>query len=46
MGEIDLRIASLDDPIEPTDDPADMVPEVPAAKIGAKRHLISVESGR
>jgi DNA modification methylase len=30
MGEIDLRIASLDDPIEPTDDPADMVPEVPA----------------
>jgi DNA modification methylase len=38
MGEIDLRIASLDDPIEATDDPADVVPEVPAgpplSKIG------------
>jgi DNA modification methylase len=29
MGEIDLRIASLDDPIEAADDPADVVPEVP-----------------
>jgi DNA modification methylase len=38
MGEIDLRIASLDDPIEATDDPADMVPDAPAdpplSKIG------------
>jgi DNA modification methylase len=38
MGEIDLRIASLEDQIEPTDDPADVVPEVPAgpplSKIG------------
>ena len=29
MGEIDLRIASLEEPPEPDDDPADMVPEVP-----------------
>jgi ParB-like chromosome segregation protein Spo0J len=29
MGEIDLRIASLDDPIEATDDPADRVPDPP-----------------
>jgi DNA modification methylase len=38
MGEIDLRIASLDDPIEVTDDPADVVPEAPVdpplSKIG------------
>ncbi len=38
MGEIDLRIASLEDPIEAPDDPADVVPEVPAgpplSKIG------------
>jgi len=38
MGEIDLRIASLDDPIEATDDPADVVPDVsagpPLSKIG------------
>jgi DNA modification methylase len=38
VGEIDLRIASLEDQIEPTDDPADVVPEVPAgpplSKIG------------
>jgi hypothetical protein len=29
MGEIDLRIASLEEPPKPDDDPADMVPEVP-----------------
>src|SRR6202011_3317190 len=38
MGEIDLRIASLDDMPEPDDDPADAVPEVsagpPLSKIG------------
>ena len=38
MGEIDLRIASLEDMPEPDDDPADVVPEVPAgppvSKIG------------
>src|ERR1700719_1891864 len=30
MGEIDLRIASLEEPPEPDDDPADVVPEIPA----------------
>jgi DNA modification methylase len=30
MGEIDLRIASLDDPLDPDDDPADLLPEPPA----------------
>ena len=30
MGEIDLRIASLKEPPERDDDPADEVPEVPA----------------
>jgi DNA modification methylase len=30
IGEIDLRIASLDDPSGPGDDPADVLPEVPA----------------
>src|SRR6202030_644585 len=38
MGEIDLRIASLEEPPEPDADPADEVPEVPAgpplSKIG------------
>ena len=38
MGEIDLRIASLEEPPERDDDPADEVPEVPAgpsiSKIG------------
>src|SRR5438105_10855811 len=38
MGEIDLRIASLDDPIEATDHPADLVLDVsagpPLSKIG------------
>jgi DNA modification methylase len=38
MGEIDLRIASLDDPLDPDDDPADLLPEAPAgpsvSKIG------------
>src|SRR6267142_1636502 len=38
MGEIDLRIASLDDMPEPDDDPADAVPELsagpPLTKIG------------
>ena len=38
MGEIDLRIASLDDMPEPDDDPADAVPELsagpPLSKIG------------
>ena len=38
MGEIDLRIASLEDLPEPDDDPADAVPELPAgppvSKIG------------
>ena len=29
MGEIDLRIASLEEPLEPEDDPADMVLDVP-----------------
>jgi DNA modification methylase len=29
MGEIDLRIASLDDASEPADDPADIVPDMP-----------------
>jgi len=39
MGEIDLRIASLDDPLDPGDDPADAVPErssrPPLSRIGA-----------
>ena len=30
MGEIDLRIASLDDPAQTEADPADVVPEIPA----------------
>jgi len=30
MGEIDLQIASLDDPPPKGDDPADLVPELPA----------------
>jgi hypothetical protein len=30
MGEIDLRIASLDDMADPANDPADAVPELPA----------------
>jgi DNA modification methylase len=38
MGEIDLRIASLEDTPDPADDPADAVPELPArpplSKIG------------
>jgi ParB-like chromosome segregation protein Spo0J len=38
MGEIDLRIASLEDEPDPADDPADAVPELPArpplSKIG------------
>jgi DNA modification methylase len=38
MGEIDLRIASLDDPPASEDDPADLVPDLPAgppiSKIG------------
>jgi DNA modification methylase len=31
MPEIDLRIASLDDPPEATEDPADVLPELPAS---------------
>jgi len=31
MGEIDLRIASLEDEAEPGDDPADTLPELPAS---------------
>src|SRR5436190_14974305 len=38
MGEIDLRIASLDDPLDPEDDPADVLPEAltgpPISKLG------------
>ena len=38
MGEIDLRIAHLDDPIEATDDSADRVPDpptvLPLSKVG------------
>jgi DNA modification methylase len=38
MGEIDLRIASLDEPCDPSDDPADVLPEAPTdppvSKIG------------
>jgi DNA modification methylase len=38
MGEIDLRIACLDDPLDPDDDPADLLPEAPkgppVSKIG------------
>jgi DNA modification methylase len=29
MGEIDLRIASLEDPVERNDDPADLLPDLP-----------------
>ena len=32
MGEIDLRIASLDDPPASEDDPADLVPDLPAGR--------------
>jgi len=43
MGEIDLRIASLEEEPEPADDPADAVPELPAgppiSQIGDFRHL-------
>jgi DNA modification methylase len=31
MGEIDLRIASLDEPHDPSDDPADVLPEAPTS---------------
>ena len=31
MGEIDLRIASLDEPCDPSDDPADVLPEAPTS---------------
>src|SRR5436190_20493749 len=31
MGEIDLRIASLDEPCDPSDDPADVLPESPTS---------------
>ena len=38
MGEIDLRIASLDEPCDPSDDPADVLPEastsLPVSKMG------------
>jgi DNA modification methylase len=33
MGEIDLRIASLDDPAQAEADPTDVVPEIPAAPL-------------
>ena len=33
MGEIDLRIASLDDPAQAEADPADVVPEIPATSL-------------
>ena len=33
MGEIDLRIASLDDPAQTEADPADVVPEIPATPL-------------
>ena len=36
MGEIDLRIASLEDPPEATDDPADVLPDVPAGPVVSK----------
>jgi DNA modification methylase len=43
MGEIDLRIASLEDEPDPTDDPADAIPELPVrpplSKIGDLWHL-------
>jgi DNA modification methylase len=43
MGEIDLRIASLEDEAEPGDDPADILPELPArppiSKCGDLWHL-------
>ena len=43
MGEIDLRIASLEDEAEPGDDPADILPEPPArppiSKCGDLWHL-------
>ena len=37
MGEIDLRIASLDDVPDPADDPADAIPELPARPPLSKR---------
>jgi DNA modification methylase len=43
MGEIDLRILSLEDEPDPADDPADAVPELPArppiSKVGDLWHL-------
>src|SRR5438067_1174816 len=43
MGEIDLRIASLDEARDPSDDPADVLPEAPTnppvSKIGDLWHL-------
>jgi 16S rRNA G966 N2-methylase RsmD len=33
MGEIDLRIASLEDPADADDDPADVVPDIPATPV-------------
>ena len=36
MGEIDLRIASLDEPPERDDDPADVVPKVPDGPVVSK----------
>jgi Family of unknown function (DUF5681)/DNA methylase len=37
MGEIDLRIASLEDASDPADDPADAIPELPARSPLSKR---------
>jgi hypothetical protein len=33
MGEVDLRIASLDEPRDPSDDPADVLPEAPTSPV-------------
>ncbi len=39
MGEIDLRIASLDDPAGVEADPADVVPQIPAAPLSKLRDM-------
>jgi hypothetical protein len=40
MGEIDLRIAWLEEPLEPEDDPADMVLDVPIGQPLSRSEMI------
>src|SRR5437868_3374779 len=46
MGEIDLRIASLDDPAEAEADPADVVPQIPAIPVSKLGDMWSLNHHR